>query len=73
MVGVLVDSPLEYIWYLALGAGVMRKLELSSTQLLMSLFVNMVAVPPNHSLNRTHCGVPPFGLKKPSPNTGPPQ
>ena len=27
----------------------------------------------NQSLNRTHCGVPPFGLKKPSPNASPPQ
>ena len=27
----------------------------------------------NPSLNRTHCGVPPFGLKKPSPNASPPQ
>ena len=27
----------------------------------------------NPSLNRTHCGVPPFGLKKPSPNANPPQ
>ena len=31
------------------------------------------AVRPNHSLNRTHCRVPPFGLKKPSPNASPPQ
>ena len=28
---------------------------------------------PNHSLNRTHCGGPSFGLKKPSPNASPPQ
>ncbi len=28
---------------------------------------------PNHSLNRTHCGVPPFGLEKPSPNASTPQ
>ena len=27
----------------------------------------------NPSLNRTHCGRPPFGLKKPSPNTSLPQ
>ena len=27
----------------------------------------------NQSLNRTHCGVPPFGLLKPSPNASPPQ
>ena len=26
-----------------------------------------------HSLNRTHCGGPSFGLKKPSPNANPPQ
>ena len=31
------------------------------------------AVRPNHSLNRTHCSVPSFGLKKPSPNASPPQ
>ena len=31
------------------------------------------AVWPNQSLNRTHCGVPPFGLQKPSPNASPPQ
>ena len=31
------------------------------------------AVWPNPSLNRTHCSVPPFGLKKPSPNASPPQ
>ena len=31
------------------------------------------AVTPNHSLNRTHCGGPSFGLKKPSPNASPPQ
>ena len=31
------------------------------------------AVWPNHSLNRTHCGGPPFGLKEPSPNASPPQ
>ncbi len=28
---------------------------------------------PNKSLNRTHCGVPPFGLKNPSPNAVTPQ
>ena len=28
---------------------------------------------PNHSLNRTYCGGPAFGLQKPSPNTNPPQ
>jgi len=27
----------------------------------------------NHSLNRTHCSVPPFGLEKPSPNANTPQ
>ena len=27
----------------------------------------------NQSLNRTHCSVPSFGLKKPSPNASPPQ
>ena len=27
----------------------------------------------NPSLNRTHCSVPSFGLKKPSPNASPPQ
>ena len=27
----------------------------------------------NQSLNRTHCGRPPFGLLKPSPNASPPQ
>ena len=31
------------------------------------------AVWPNLSLNRTYCGGPVFGLKKPSPNTSPPQ
>ena len=31
------------------------------------------AVRPNHSLNRTHCSVPSFGLKKPSPNANTPQ
>ena len=31
------------------------------------------AVPANHSLNRTYCGGPAFGLQKPSPNTSPPQ
>ena len=30
-------------------------------------------VRPNHSLNRTHCGGPSFGLQKPSPNASPPQ
>ena len=33
----------------------------------------LLAVLANPSLNRTHCGVPPFGLKKPSPNASPPQ
>ena len=28
---------------------------------------------PNPALNRTHCGRPPFGLKKPSPNASLPQ
>ena len=28
---------------------------------------------PNHSLNRTHCGVPPFGLENPSPYAATPQ
>ena len=27
----------------------------------------------NHSLNRTHCSVPSFGLEKPSPNANTPQ
>ena len=27
----------------------------------------------NHSVNRTHCGGPPFGLKRPNPNASPPQ
>ena len=31
------------------------------------------AARPNHSLNRTYCGGPAFGLQKPSPNTSPPQ
>ena len=31
------------------------------------------AARPNHSLNRTYCGRPAFGLQKPSPNTSPPQ
>ena len=31
------------------------------------------AVLANQSLNRTHCGVPPFGLQKPSPNASTPQ
>ena len=31
------------------------------------------ALRPNRSLNRTHCGVPPFGLEKPSPNASTPQ
>ena len=31
------------------------------------------AVLPNRALNRTYCGGPAFGLKKPSPNTSPPQ
>ena len=31
------------------------------------------AVWPNHSLNRTHCGRPPFGLGFNSPDGGPPQ
>ena len=31
------------------------------------------ALRPNHSLNRTHCGGPSFGLEKPSPNANPPQ
>ena len=30
-------------------------------------------VRPNRSLNRTHCGVPPFGLENPSPNAATPQ
>jgi len=30
-------------------------------------------LPPNRSLNRTHCGVPPLGLKNPSPSGGTPQ
>ena len=34
---------------------------------------NNSAVLPNHSLNRTYCGGPAFGLQKPSPNTSPPQ
>jgi len=28
---------------------------------------------PNNSLNRTHCGVPSFGLENPSPNASTPQ
>ena len=36
--------------------------------------VEVVArVMPNWALNRTHCGGPSFGLKKPSPNAIPPQ
>ena len=31
------------------------------------------SVMPNPSLNRTHCGRPTFGLKKPSPNASLPQ
>ena len=31
------------------------------------------SVRPNRSLNRTHCGVPPFGLENPSPNAATPQ
>ena len=33
----------------------------------------LLAVLANPSLNRTHCGVPPFGLKEPRPNASPPQ
>ena len=33
----------------------------------------LLAVLANPSLNRTHCGVPPFWLKNPSPNASPPQ
>ena len=33
----------------------------------------LLAVLANPSLNRTHCGVPPFGLKNPNPNASPPQ
>ena len=49
------------------------------TQIKMALvllafgFKSARAVRPNHSLNRTHCGVPPFGLQKPSPNASTPQ
>ena len=34
---------------------------------------NYLSVLANPSLNRTHCSVPSFGLKKPSPNASPPQ
>jgi hypothetical protein len=33
----------------------------------------LLPVRPNRSLNRTHCGVPPFGLENPSPNAATPQ
>ena len=34
---------------------------------------NYLSVLANQSLNRTHCGVPSFGLEKPSPNASTPQ
>ena len=34
---------------------------------------NYLSVLANHSLNRTHCGRPSFGLINPSPNASPPQ
>ena len=34
---------------------------------------NYLSVLANHSLNRTHCSVPSFGLEKPSPNASTPQ
>ena len=34
---------------------------------------NYLSVLANQSLNRTHCSVPSFGLKKPSPNASTPQ
>ena len=36
-------------------------------------FSALAPVRPNRSLNRTHCGVPPFGLENPSPNAATPQ
>ena len=41
-----------------------------------SLHINLFVlspVPPNQSFNRTHCGVPSFGLQKPNPNAITPQ
>ena len=48
-----------------------KLVEFSMCILTAGFFVK--AVRPNLSLNRTHCSVPSFGLKKPSPNASPPQ
>ena len=48
-----------------------KPVEFSMCILAAGFFVK--AVRPNLSLNRTHCSVPSFGLKKPSPNASPPQ
>ena len=48
-----------------------KLVEFSMCILAAGFFVK--AVRPNLSLNRTHCSVPSFGLKKPSPNASPPQ
>jgi hypothetical protein len=47
---------------------------MSNTNFRVTAFLGGVqALRPNNSLNRTHCGVPPFGLEKPSPNASTPQ
>ena len=56
-------------------------IQCSSISLCRSIHFTLVVVAvtsiqsvwPNHSVNRTYCGGPAFGLKKPSPNTSPPQ
>ena len=55
------------------GGCVLRNLQVQCKRLLASTLCSVAKALANPSLNRTHCGVPSFGLKKPSPNASPPQ
>jgi hypothetical protein len=54
-----------------LGSCQQAQLQQSSPSCVCCRFV--VGATHNQSLNRTHCGVPPFGLEQPSPNASTPQ
>ena len=56
------------------GSAKASSIRLSTRAFMLSSLAPLIRAPmPNHSLNRTYCGGPPFGLQKPSPNASPPQ
>ena len=55
------------------GGCVFRELQVQCKRVLASTLCLVAKALANPSLNRTHCGVPSFGLEKPSPNASPPQ